>query len=158
MGSVLSRIEVAMQDESSPVTEPRTFAFVQDADIRAIVERDFDEAQRALVSKCWKAAIILCGGIIEAILLDLLGRDEVRARSATKAPKTELLRWDLADLIGVSLELKLVSAGIEKLSQSVREFRNLVHPGREVRERIAFDAEEARIALEVVHILHRELK
>jgi len=43
-------------------------------------------------------------------------------------------------------------------AQSVREFRNLVHPGREVRQQIAFDAEEARIALEVVNILCRELK
>ena len=51
-----------------------------------------------------------------------------------------------------------MTAGIEKLSESVREFRDLVHPGREVRQRLSFGMEEARIALDVVNILRRELK
>jgi hypothetical protein len=122
------------------------------------VERDYHELGRAFVVQCWKSIIVLSGGIIEAILLDLLRRDETAARAASKAPKNgDLLRWYLAALIDVALELGLVNHAIENLSQTVRFFRNLVHPGREVRQGIRFNAEEARIAFEVVNILAHDL-
>jgi hypothetical protein len=53
--------------------------------------------------------------------------------------------------------MKLVTPGVEKLSHSIREYRNLIHPGNEVRNQLHFDAEEARIALEVLSIVHRDL-
>lgn len=43
-------------------------------------------------------------------------------------------------------------------AHSVREYRNLVHPGREVRENLSFGREEAAIALEVLRILVRDLR
>src|SRR5439155_26652405 len=97
LAGALSRIEAEMESEATPVIERRAFPFVTDQKLRDIIERDFDEVQRAAVSRCWKSVIVLCGGLIEAILLDLVHRDEARARAATKAPKeAALLRWDLA--------------------------------------------------------------
>lgn len=91
-------------------------------------------------------------------MLDLLQQNQSAAIAATKAPKNPYInRWDLKDVINVSVELKLVNSGVEKLSHSVREYRNLVHPGNEVRNRLTFDAEEAKIALEVLHMVHRDL-
>jgi hypothetical protein len=131
---------------------------VKDPKLRKILERDYQEIQRAYNAKCWKSVIIVSGGAIEAILTDLLLQHESRAKSATKAPKLQdLTRWDLSDLINVSVELGLASQATEKLSHSVREYRNLVHPGNEIRNKLTFDAEEAKIALEVLHIVHREL-
>jgi hypothetical protein len=43
------------------------------------------------------------------------------------------------------------------LSEATREYRNLVHPGHEVRTKLAVSAEQARIALTVLQIVHREL-
>lgn len=63
----------------------------------------------------------------------------------------------MADLINVAVELKLVSAGVEKLSHPIREFRNLIHPGNEIRNDLQFGQEEARIALEGINIVHRNL-
>jgi hypothetical protein len=114
--------------------------------------------QRAYISSCWKSVLILSGGAIEAILLDLLQANQAQALAASKAPgKPDLTRWDLADLINVAVELKLVSDGVEKLSHPVREYRNLVHPGVEVRTGLKFGEQEAKIALEVLHLLHRDL-
>jgi hypothetical protein len=145
--------------ESTPVTETREFSFVKDAELRKMIERDYTEIQRAYVAQCWKSVIILSGGAIETILLDLLQQNQGMAMAASKAPKGKLdmTRWDLSDLINVAVELKLVSQGVEKLSQPVREYRNLVHPGNEIRNKLVFDAEEAKIALEVLHIVHRDL-
>jgi hypothetical protein len=156
---VIGRLEAELdQPADIPVTEKRQFAFVINSDLRAIIERDYDEIQRAFISNCWKSVIILCGGIIEAILTDLLLSNKTIALTAKSAPKeNDITRWDFSKLIEVSVELKLVSAGMQKLSHPLREYRNLVHPSNEIRNQLSFNAEEAKIAVELVHILHRDL-
>jgi hypothetical protein len=147
----------AEESESTPVTQVRTFAYVADVKLRSIVARDYGEAQRAFVAKCWKSVIILSGGIIEAVLLDILQQKQGAAIAAKAAPsQPDLTKWPLSDLIDVSVELGLVSQGVEKLSHPVREYRNLIHPGVELRKGLVFDGEEARIALEVLHIVDRD--
>lgn len=147
--------------ENTPVMEGREFPFVKSTELRKIIERDYIEIQRACITSCWKSVIILSGSAIETILLDLLLQHEPAAKTAAKAPKsknkTDLQEWDLSDLINVSVELRLVSPGVEKLSHSVRQYRNLVHPGNEISKGLWVDAEEARIALQVVNMVHREL-
>lgn len=159
MAMALGRLQIAIEQPASiPVTEKRLFAFINNSDLRAIIERDYSEIQRAYIAQCWKSVIILCGGAIEAILTDLLESDETGAKASKSAPKEpDITRWDLSQLIGVAVELKLVSTAVEKLSHSLREYRNLVHPGNELRNKLRFDAEEAKIAIEVLNILHRDL-
>jgi hypothetical protein len=156
----LGRLKGEIDDSSStPVTEQRDFTFIHDPDLRHILERDFYEIQRAFISQCWKSVIILCGGAIEAILTDLLLANSPQAKTSSKAPsKPDITRWDLSDLINVSVELRLVSPGVDKLSHSLREYCNLVHPGNEIRKNLTFDAEEAKIALEVLNMVYRDLK
>lgn len=155
----IGRLRVEIDDtEGFPVTEKRDFTFVHEVDLRKVIERDYLEIQRAFISKCWKSVIILSGGAIEAILMDLLLENEIAAKSTPKAPnKPDIKTWSLANLIDVTVELELVGSGVEKLSHPVREYRNLVHPGNEIRTGLEFDEEEARIALEVLHIVHRDL-
>ncbi|HEY1247919.1 MAG TPA: hypothetical protein VGE97_02920, partial [Nitrososphaera sp.] len=147
-----------IERESIPVTETREFVFITNHDLRKILERDYEEIQKAFVTRCLKSVIILCGGAIEAILLDLLQQKQSAALAATKAPKgkTDITRWDLVDLINVSVEIGLVSNGVEKLSHSVRDYRNLIHAGNEIRNKLTFNTEEARIAIEVLNMVHRD--
>ena len=156
---LLGRIKVLIAEPSNtPVTESRDFSFINDSNIRKIVDRDYDEIQRTYISKCWKSVIILCGGIIEAILMDLLSSRAEEAKQAESAPnKLDISTWDLSELINVSVELKWVKEGVGKLSHPLREYRNLVHPGNEIRNKLQFDAEEAKISLEVLNMLHRDL-
>ena len=80
------------------------------------------------------------------------------ALTAKSAPKeNDITRWDFSKLIEVSVELKLVSTAMQKLSHPLREYRNLVHPSNEIRNQLIFNSEEAKIAVELVHILHRDL-
>lgn len=156
---VLARLE-AVIDESkgTPVTETREFRFIAEGKLRVILERDYAEIQRAYVSECWKSVIILSGSAIEAILLDRLQTEAAKARLSSKAPReSDLARWDLAQLIDVTVDLWPDLAGVEKLSHSVRGYRNLVHPGNEIRTGLTVAREEARIALEVLNLVHREL-
>ena len=156
---VIGRLKISIEQPTEiPVTENRQFAFMNNPNLRVIIERDYSEIQRAYIAQCWKSVIILCGGAIETILTDLLESNENTAKSSKSAPKEpDIKRWDLSQLIGVAVELKLVSTAVEKLSHSLREYRNLVHPGAELRNKLGFDAEEAKIAIEVLNIVHRDL-
>jgi hypothetical protein len=157
---VIGRLKTIIeQPTNTPVTEQRQFRFINNVKLRTIIERDYSEIQRAYIAQCWKSVIILSGGSIEAILADLLKSNEKAAISAKSAPsETDIMRWDLSQLIKVAVELKLVSVGVEKLSQPLREYRNLVHPGNEIRNDLRFDSEEARIAIEVLNIVQRDLQ
>jgi len=156
---VLARLEAVIEEsKSTPVTETREFRFVAEGKLRGILERDYAEIQRAYVSECWKSVIILSGSAIEAILLDRLQTEAAKARLSSKAPREpDITRWDLAQLIDVTVDLWPDLAGVEKLSHSVRGYRNLVHPGNEIRTGLTVAREEARIALEVLNLVHREL-
>lgn len=159
LAGAIARLQVAIDTtEATPVTETREFSFVRNAELRSILERDYAEIQRAFIAKCWKSVIILSGGAIEAILADRLLGDPGRATASNRAPKVpDIRKWDLNDLVNVAVDLGYVSVGAEKLSHSVRDYRNLVHPGNEIRKKLSFDSEEARIALEVLHIVWRDL-
>jgi len=159
IGTAISKLRVEIEEsEMTPVTEKRNFPFISDNELRKILERDYLEIQRAFIAQCWKSVIIMCGSAMEAILLDLLKQDEEKAKSSQKAPgEKNLEKWSLNDLIEVAIDLKLVTEGIATLSHPVREYRNIIHPGNEIRNKIDFDKEEARIAIEVINILHRDL-
>ncbi len=159
LSTVLGRLKIAIDEpRDTPITEKRDFSFLHNSEFRNIIERDFSEIQRAFISECWKAVIILCGGAIEAVLADLLMANSVQAMASAKAPnQQDITRWGLSTLIEVCVDLKLVTQGVEKLSYPIREYRNLVHPGRELREKLVFDGEEARIAVEVLNIVFRDL-
>jgi len=158
--TVLGSLSVFMdRSQDTPITEKRDFTCINDPKLRRIIERDYSEIQRAYISSCWKSVIILSGSAMEAILADLLLSNSKQALSSQKAPNknNDIKKWTLNNLINVAVDLELVPAGIEKMSHTVREYRNLVHPGLELRKNLKFDAEEARIAIEVLNIVQRDL-
>ena len=159
LASVLGRLRAIVdQPTSSPITEEKEFPFIEGLDLRQIVERDYIELQKAYVAGCWKSVLLLSGGLIEAVLLDLLSLKQEDINGCESKPnEDDIKKWGLDSLIRVSVELKLVSDGVEKLSHPIREYRNLIHPGKELREKLRFGQEEAKIAVEVVNILHRDL-
>src|SRR5262249_17793383 len=102
-------------EENTPVTQKKEFVFITNHEVRRILERDYIEIQRAFNAQCWKSVIILSGGAIEAILTDRLLQNQSAAMTASKAPKgkTDITKWDFADLINVSVELHLIGNAVE---------------------------------------------
>jgi hypothetical protein len=151
----MSRLESPAQSgrESPVFSAPLTF--VSDPKLREILEADLGELRRADAAGCLKATIILCGAAIEALLVDALAHHTANQPNAPS--HSTLLAWGLAKLIDKAIEYNLVRPAAGKFSHSVREYRNLVHPGRVVREGLTIDAEEARIAIEILNIVCRDL-
>jgi hypothetical protein len=160
IGVALGRLEVEIEQvNDTPVTEYRDFAFANNAELRKILERDYHEIQRAYISECWKSVINLCGGVIETIPTDLPTRELFEGQRVSAAPgqnNGDFSKWSLSILIDVAVEMGLVTGGVEKLSRFLREYGNLVHRGKEIRNTLSFDAAEARIAVRVVNMVHRD--
>ncbi len=144
--------EAAMSTVSpQPPAQPRLvvdFSFLRASALRRIAERDWDECQRAFNSGCWKSVLILAGGIVETVLLALLGQRKSRALKASAAAGvgTDLTRWTLDRMIKVAAELKVVPPAAETLPNPLRQYRNLAHPGNEVREKLEFGEPDAATA------------
>jgi hypothetical protein len=118
----------------------RSFAFVTDPDLRSIIERDYKELSLILLpGRAWKSTVVMAGSILEAILTDVLKNPAniARATSAAAAPKRKNLaagEWKLHDLIKVSVELGLLpSDRATAFDQILRDYRNFVHPLKEIR-------------------------
>jgi hypothetical protein len=148
-----------VETESSPLMEHLEFRFVKDSGLREIIERDYGDIVKAVATTSWKSVIILSGGIIEAILLNCLMADESRARTAKGAPggKPDLSEWDLSELLRVAVNLKMVEPSAEMLADAARQYRNIVHPGYELRNKLQVGKFEADSALNTLKILHRDL-
>lgn len=141
----------------APKQEGTEFGFIRDSVLRGQLAKDWDEAQRVREVKAWKSCVILCGGILEGMLLDVLKRDEQEAKLAYKGKgKAELDHWDLVDLVDVAKDVGKLSKSVGHLGHGLREFRNLIHPGKQVRENVSLTQEEAEIAFNVVKVCLRE--
>ncbi len=142
--------------------EMPTFDFIKKKKLVPILIRDYTEIVKCIKSECWKSAIILCGSAIEAILYDLLKQNESEALSSKSAQKSKgsvlpLEEWKLNSLINTASELSLVSKGVKGLSHTTREFRNLIHPLKEINENYKLEKEEAENAFTTLRILIRDL-
>jgi hypothetical protein len=124
----------------------RSFAFIKDSGLRQIIERDYRELRlKVFPSRAWKSTVILAGSIMEAILFDQLARDssiEAKAKASPKAPKDKagtVLNlvagdWSLFALIEVSVDIRVLPTDRAKsFDQVLRDYRNFVHPKKELR-------------------------
>ncbi len=140
----------AMLDSYGPLAQPptRLFRWLSDPDLRTIVERDYIEVSKlTLPSGAWKSTVIMAGSITEAILFDLLTKDAGRyamAQASQKVPtktpqggqptKLPAGKWTLENLIAIATDIRLIPAArAATFDQVLRDYRNFVHPAKEVR-------------------------
>jgi hypothetical protein len=106
-------------------------SFIRDNELRISIQQDIGGAYQALTNGEWKAASILAGAAIEALLhwrmMQLEAAVRIAAEQELKAP---LSRWGLHDLIAIAEKLKLLTADAAQKARATKDYRNLIHPGR----------------------------
>jgi hypothetical protein len=120
------------------------FSFILIERIRTIIERDYAELQGLEPGDATKSVLVLSGGIIEGLLLDAI----VTSGYWTYADASERF---LKDMIHPAKTKGIIQH--DTLSEVLRVFRNLIHPAREIRDKLVFDvthANHARAAVEVI--------
>src|SRR6266568_5292644 len=125
------------------------FTFITSPEFRSSVESDARELEQCVSAGAWKAAHVLAGSIVEAILVDYL--------AALKYKKQDPLKMSLVDAVAACQELKVLSDKTVGLSHAIRSYRNLIHPGRVVRLNEKVDEHGAKIAAELVKVIADEV-
>jgi len=138
----------------------RTFPYIVDPCHRTIIERDYKELRLKLFPDgSWKSAVVMAGSILEAILYDRLNKDQATLTSAKNAassvpnpPKNKKLNkmdeWTLQNLIDVSERVGIIPRGhADSVHASLRDFRNFVHPRKEIRSQHPCTEAEAYLAI-----------
>lgn len=126
------------------------FDFITDEAFRGSLAADYAELTRCREAGAWKAVHVLAGSIIEAVLIDYLVAQGLVDRDGA-------LKLDLAGAIGLAKREKVISARASDLSSVIRDYRNLIHPGRAIRLGETMDRETARVAESVVSIIVSEV-
>lgn len=136
---VIYRLLEGCPDEIAPRALPR-LTFLNDVPLRENVARDIDSLEPLIRSGEWKAATVIGGSIVEAILLDALLPREVDAKDYARAQARVDLRrwrvgrlekWDLWQLVAVCRHLGIIDDALAGICDAAREYRNLIHAGVE---------------------------
>jgi hypothetical protein len=120
----------------------------------AVLLGRMQEAQACLTAGAHLATVILCGSVLEGLCLAFgHGREEELRQAFQRRlnqPAPRLDEWTLWEWIVVLGYLGHFSPNIEKFGHALRDFRNYVHPGAELRKGFALNHHTALIGFQVV--------
>lgn len=136
----LIRRALASCPDEYPSATTTELGFIADPDLRESLRIDISASSKALSNGEWKAATVLAGSIIEALLLWALQQRTPLALAAipklvgnktvNKDPGTTLENWHLHEYIEVALEVQVIGPQTAAQARLAKDFRNLIHPGR----------------------------
>lgn len=164
----LIRRALAACPDQFPSKDTTELAFIPDKKLRESLCLDISSANQALSNGNWKAATVLAGSVIEALLLWALQRSRsddvqdavvtlVKNKALRQSPKGALEEWHLLDYIEVAAQLNVIKPRTADQARLAKEFRNLIHPGREARLRQTCDLGTALSAIAAVEHVVRDL-
>lgn len=127
-------------------------SFVSGKEYRESLESDYQELSLCMKNGAWKAAHILAGSIIEAILVDYLISIGYKKKSGM-----DPLKMNLGKVIKACKNEGLLSEKTEQLSMAVKTYRQSIHPGRVPRLQEMIDENRAQIAHALVKLVAKEI-
>lgn len=145
---------------------PPSFAsLVADPAMQGVLARRWTECVTCLSVGAPLAATVMMGGLLEGLLLAKVNSlsDKTQVFTATNAPKDRsgqpllLSQWTLKDYIGVAHELRWISRSARDVGAVLRDYRNYVHPQKELSHGIIVSAQDAALWWEVSKLIAREL-
>lgn len=127
------------------------FDFITDEQFRSSLLSDYHELQLSLRNNSWKAAHVLAGSIVEAILIEYLIVSELVPSGEDPLKMTLDRAISLCKTHGVILDTTA------SLCDVIRQYRNLIHPGRLIRLEQEATQEGASIARSLVAVIAKDV-
>ena len=125
--------------------------FMASDEFRQVLEADLKEMRTCFESNAWKATHVLAGSIVEAVLVDY-----IIAAGYTGSGKAG--RANLASIVQTLRDNNAISETLSDLCSAIKDYRNLVHPGRLNRTKGSVDANSAGVAVGLVEMILKEVR
>jgi len=149
----------------TPDNPPDFAKLISNPDMQLILNRRWAECAACLRAGAPLAAIVMVGGLLEGLLLARINNDPNKSAifRATSAPKDkagnprQLKDWTLQDYIGVAHELKWITVAAKDVGHVLRDYRNFIHPQKELSHGLILTIDDAVILWEISKAITRQL-
>lgn len=127
-----------------------------EAGLLPIMESRLQEVHQCMQINASLSAIILCGSILEGLLLGIASQNPAQFNKANSSPKDrqgsvkQFQNWTLENFINVAHEIGFLSLDVKDYGLVLRKFRNFIHPFQQLTEQFSPDKHTARISLQVL--------
>ncbi len=147
--------------------QPPDFSpLVSDPKMQAILTRRWLECVSCVQAKAPLAATVMMGGLLEAVLLARVHQAPNKAPifTAAAAPKDSttgktkpLGEWALKNYIDVAHELKWITVSVKSVSEVLRDYRNYIHPHKELSHAVTLQPDDAGLFWEISKTIARQV-
>jgi hypothetical protein len=128
-----------------------------DSSIIDVLQGRIIEINKSLKYKACLSTIIMCGSVLEGILLGTALKFQKEFNQSLHSPKDkktgkvlQFHEWTLNNLIDVAHDIKLIGLDVKKYSHSLRDFRNYIHPYQQMSSGFNPDFDTAQISWQVL--------
>lgn len=155
--SALVKLQTEVVSSGSPIRSEDahpSFAVIPDPMMRQVLARRWEECIKCLQADAPMAAVVMMGGLLESLFLARVNREPSKqavftAQSAPKDRKTSaslpLSDWTLAHYIAVAHELRWISQTVRDVSVILRDYRNYIHPQKELSHQLALTTSDSEM-------------
>ena len=149
--------------DEAPSPDTTGLEFIEDPGLRESIRLDISTANIDLANGESKAATVMAGAAIEALLLWVLQEHTEQAQRAQATaeidirPPSDLERWDLWQMIAIVGHLDILRPDTLTQAKLAQNFRNLIHPGRSTRLGQTCDRGTALSAVAAIEHVSRDL-
>jgi len=138
---------------------------ISDPLMQDILRKRWKECVTCITAGAPLAAIVMMGGLLEGLLLARINRESNKAPifTALAAPRDRqnrtlpLPEWTLKDYIGVAHELNWITIAAKDVGVVLRDYRNYIHPQKELSHGVSLTTPDAVILWEVAKSVSRAL-
>ena len=134
-----------------------------DNDLKEVLNLRLQEVKLSLSVNAPLSSIVICGSILEGLLLGLALQNPKIFNRSNKAPKNEENKtkqfrfWSLNDFIEVGYEIKLLDENVKKFSHNLRDFRNYIHPHEQLVKEFNPNIQTAKISWNVLKLAMEQM-
>lgn len=146
--------------------QPPDFSkLVVDTKMRDVIENRWVECTRCISANAPLSATVMMGGLLEALLLGRINKETNKApiftaKSVPKDPAGKGLpmkEWTLRNYIDIAHELGWISQSAKDVGEVLRDYRNYVHPYKELSHGVTIRGADAVLFWEICKNITRQL-
>ena len=123
--------------------------------VKPIIAARITEMKLCFETKAYLSSVIICGSLLEGILLGVASYFPKEFNSSNSAPKKEgkvlgFHYWTLSQFIDVAFSIGLLNEDVKEFSHVLRNFRNYIHPYQQMSTGFYPNEHTAKICMQVL--------